>query len=89
MAAQSKAWVCGRSLAGIAGPIPAGSVDVSRECCVLSGRGLCVRMIPTKCGMSECDGEASIMRKKWSTGSYCAMGRKRINLISNLLKYEK
>jgi len=26
--ARSKAWVCGRSLAGIAGWIPAGGVDV-------------------------------------------------------------
>jgi hypothetical protein len=28
VAARSKAWVCGRSLAGIAGSIPAGDTDV-------------------------------------------------------------
>jgi hypothetical protein len=28
VAAQSKAWICGRLLAGIAGPQPAGGMDV-------------------------------------------------------------
>jgi hypothetical protein len=28
VAARSKAWVCGRSLAGIVGSNPAGSIDV-------------------------------------------------------------
>jgi hypothetical protein len=37
--AQSKAWICGRSLAGIAGSNPAGGVYVLFL--VLSGRGLC------------------------------------------------
>jgi hypothetical protein len=40
VAARSKSWHCGRSLAGIAGSKPAGGMDVS-VCCVLSGRGLC------------------------------------------------
>ena len=44
MAARSKAWVCGRSLAGIVGPNPTGGMDVCRECCV-SGRGLCDELI--------------------------------------------
>jgi hypothetical protein len=45
-AARSKAWVCGRSLAGIAGSSPAGDwMCVSCEYCVLSGRGLCVGLI--------------------------------------------
>jgi len=39
--ARSKAWVYGRSLAGIVGSNPAGDMDVCVECCVLSGRGLC------------------------------------------------
>jgi hypothetical protein len=39
------AWVCGCSLAGIAGSNPAGDMNVSCECCVLSGRGLCVGLI--------------------------------------------
>jgi hypothetical protein len=38
VAARSKVWVCGRSLAGIAGLNLSGGMDV---CCVLSGRGLC------------------------------------------------
>jgi hypothetical protein len=44
VAGQSKAWVCGRSLAGTAGSNPAGAsrMSVSCECCVLSGRVLCV-----------------------------------------------
>jgi len=29
VAAQSKAWVCGRSLAGIVGSNPVGDIDVS------------------------------------------------------------
>ena len=38
---------------------------VSCECCVLSGRGLCVGLhrSPTHCGVSECDCEASIIRR--------------------------
>jgi len=43
MAALSKAWVCGHSLDGIAGSNPAGEwMYVSCECCVLSGRSICV-----------------------------------------------
>jgi hypothetical protein len=40
-----QAWVCGLSLAGIAGSNAAGGGDVCCECCVLSGRGLCVGLI--------------------------------------------
>jgi hypothetical protein len=40
VALLSKAWVCGRSVAGIAGSNPTGSkTSVSFDCCVLSGRG--------------------------------------------------
>jgi len=43
VAAQSKAWVCGRSVAGIAGPNPAGCMNMFflRVLRVFSGRGLC------------------------------------------------
>ena len=42
-AARSKAWDCGRSLAGIAGSNPTGGMGIdTSECCVLSGRGLSV-----------------------------------------------
>jgi hypothetical protein len=37
--ARSKTWVCGSSLAGIAGSNLTGGMDVSCECCVLSDRG--------------------------------------------------
>ena len=64
MAARSKAWVCGRSLTGIAGSNPARGMDasdVSVVCCHVevsaSGRSL-VRRSPTECGVSECDREA-------------------------------
>ena len=46
MAARSKAWICGLSVAGIVGSNPAGVIDVSCECCVLSGRGICEGPIP-------------------------------------------
>jgi hypothetical protein len=44
VAAQSKAWVGGRSLPRIVGSNPAGGRGrfVSCECCVLRGRGVCV-----------------------------------------------
>ena len=50
------------------------------ECCVLSGRGLCVEPIthPEEsyqlwC-VVECDGETSIRRKPWPTGGCCTRG---------------
>ena len=41
VAAPSKAWVCGRSLAGVAGSIPSGDIYSCCEYFVLSCRGLC------------------------------------------------
>jgi hypothetical protein len=62
---RSKDWVCGRSLAGI---VRMPSVAwMSVVCGVLSGRGLCVRLItraqrsPIDCGVSECDRETSTL----------------------------
>ena len=53
-------------------------MSVSFERCVLSCRGLCVglftRLIPAHCGVSECDREASIMRRLWLTSGSCPMG---------------
>ena len=53
-------------------------MSVSYECCVLSGRGLCIGLITrpesrTECGVSECDLEASIIRKLWPTRGCCAI----------------
>ena len=43
LAVWSKAWVCGWSLVGIAGPNPPpGAIYVLLLCHVSSGRGLCV-----------------------------------------------
>jgi hypothetical protein len=59
---------------------------VSCECCVLSGRGLCLGLITRPeesyrvwCVLSECDREASIMRRPWLTKGCCAIGRKKCN----------
>ena len=45
--ARSKAWVCGRPFAGVAGSNSTveARMCVSLECCVLSGRGFCVGLI--------------------------------------------
>ena len=48
------------------------------ESCVLSDRGLCPGLISlqsssTECGVSECDREASITRRPWSTTGCCAI----------------
>ena len=46
MAARSKASFCDCSLPRITGSTPSGDMDISRECCVLSGSGLCDEPIP-------------------------------------------
>ena len=76
VAARSKAWACGRSLAGIA---CSNGMDVfiwSVVCCQIEvsapGWSL-VQNNPTKCGVSECDREASIRRRPWPTRGCCAM----------------
>ena len=45
-------------------------MSVCCECCVLSGRGLCDRLITRpevsiECDVSECDREALITRRPW------------------------
>jgi hypothetical protein len=42
VAARSRAWICGRSLAAIVGLNPAGTWMFVFCDCLLSGRGLCV-----------------------------------------------
>ena len=76
VAAQCKAWLCGRSLAGIVGSNPAGSwMDgclslVSVMCCQVEvsimGRSLFQRS-PTERGVSECDLETSSKGRPRST----------------------
>ena len=55
-------------------------MSVSCESCVLAGRGLCDGLIarlehPTEYGVSEFDGEASIMRRPLPTRGCCATGK--------------
>jgi len=64
---------------------------VSCECCVLSGRSLCVGLTarpeesPTDCRVSECDHETSIKRRYWPTGGCCVMVLCKLNSRSNVL----
>jgi hypothetical protein len=67
----SKAWVLGRSLAGIAGSNPVERIVVCSDCCVLSGRGLCDGLITRPeesyrlwC-VVVCDLETSSMGRPW------------------------
>jgi hypothetical protein len=75
-AARSKAWFCGCSLVGIAGSNPA-FMDACCECCVLSGRGLCVGLITRPeeyyrvwC-VIMCDREDSTLRRPVHWGLSC------------------
>ena len=63
----NKVWVCGRSLS--LGSNPTGSMSVSCQCCMLSGRGLRDGLItrPKERGVSECDRVTSTMRRPRST----------------------
>ena len=81
MAVRSKASVCGCSVAGTAGSNPAGGMDVSRECCVLSGRGLCdgpitrpVESYRLWCVRNLCGLGTSTMRRPWPTQGCWATG---------------
>ena len=64
------------------GSNPAGGMDgwmsgVRVVCCEVevpaTDRSL-VQKSPTDCGVSECDREASIIRRPWPTGGCCAIG---------------
>jgi len=70
VAGRSKPWVCGCLLAGILGSNPTlGHGCLFIECCVLSGRGLCVGLItrPEEFYRVWCIGvcEALIMSRPW------------------------
>ena len=80
MAARSKACVSPHSVAGIVGSNPAEGMDVSlfgNICCqveVPASGELLVPRSSTECGVSECDGKASIMRRLWPIRGCCTMG---------------
>jgi hypothetical protein len=75
VAARSKVWVCGRSFPGIVVSNSAGTwclflVNVARsQAEVAASDCSLVQRSPTACDVSECDHEASIMRRLWSTGA--------------------
>ena len=80
---QSKAWVCGRSLAGIAGSNPARGMDVCLFVVVCfhvdvsaTGRSLVQRSL-NECVVSECGHETSIIRRPRPTR---AVGPQKKNL---------
>jgi len=72
MAARSKAWFCGRSIAGIGGSNPPGGGGhgflsaVSVVCCQVE---VTVKGHSIVQGVSQCDGEASIMRMPGQVGA--------------------
>jgi hypothetical protein len=39
-----------------------------------------VQRSPTEYGMSECDGETSIMRRVWPIVGFCAMGQNKMSV---------
>jgi hypothetical protein len=62
-------------------------MSVSRDCCVLSGTGLCVGLITRPeesyrlwC-VSECDREASTIRRPWHITACYAIGTKLYNAL--------
>jgi len=42
-----------------------------------------VQRSPTECGVSECDLEASLVRRLWLTGSYYSIDLKKLNETIN------
>ena len=73
MAAQSTTWACGRSLPGITVSNPAGGrlSLVNVLCCqvwVSATDWSLVQRSPSKCGVSEYDREALIMRAQSTIG---------------------
>ena len=84
MAERSKAWVYALSLAEIADSNLSDVMDFCLSVIILcvqvqisaTSRSL-VQRIPTECSVSECDHEASTIRRPWSTRGCSAMGKKK------------
>jgi hypothetical protein len=86
--ARSRSCVCGRSLARIRGSIPAWSMDdclLWVSCCCqvefFASSWSLIQRSPTHCDVSEYDREASIMRRPWTNGDYCAMEKIKTSVI--------
>jgi hypothetical protein len=77
-------------LLGLRIRIPLGAwISVSCECCVLSGRCLCVGLITRQerpyrvVSLAECDREPSTMMRPWATRGCCAMKKKMKHKLCN------
>ena len=86
VAARIKAWVWGRSLAGIAGSNPAGEMDVCFiVCCEVdvsaSGWSL-VQRSPTECGVRVWYGSLKSEETLAPTGGCCATEKSWITLTT-------
>jgi hypothetical protein len=83
VAARSNTSACSRSLAGVEGFEYHGAwIFVPFYCCMLSGRGNFDGLIThtdwsIERGVSECDHEASKMRRTWPTRGCCAMEKEK------------
>jgi hypothetical protein len=83
VASRSKALVCGRSLVGIAGSNSARGMNslVSVVCCHVevsaTGRSL-VQRSPAEWGVSECDREATTVRRTWTNGAVVTFFKKKL-----------
>jgi hypothetical protein len=64
-------WVCGFEPRRGRGCLSVVTVVCCQVEVSVSGRSL-VQRSPTECGVSECDREASMMRRPWPTGGCCA-----------------
>jgi hypothetical protein len=76
VAARSKAWVCGRSLAAGHGCLSLVSVVCCQVEVSATGWSL-VQRSPTECGVSECDRKLSTMRRPWPTRAVKPLGKKK------------
>jgi hypothetical protein len=43
-----------------------------------------IQRSPTDCGVSECDREASTVRRPWPIGGCCAIGKKKVSHLARL-----
>ena len=92
--ALSKAWVCGRSTAGIAGSNTAGGGGLERfVCCQVevseTGRSL-IRRSPTDCDVPECYRGTLTIRRAWPTRGCPAMKKINISKVTvNRLIYHR
>jgi hypothetical protein len=67
---------------------PRAWISVSYVCCQVSAPGWSlVQRSPTECGVSECDREASTMRRPWPIRACCAMGGKYMPMESRTFRF--